>query len=560
MAQPAKKRKFLSLEDKARIIAQAEAGKKALIAEEFGIAASSLSTILKSKDAIGKALASGTSAKHKKVTQPVHEALDKAVYTWFVETRAKKIALSGDIVRQKALDFACMLGIDDFKASVVQCAETSDSAIEAYDGDADRDEDRLLDQDEEIAVAWADLQESDVPADVHISEFLQADSCLVVREEMTDADIIKSVQEDGVSSDDDDKIAQRDLALPPTSQVQLSLGSSPPTTLSGSGTTAGSQLGSPTSLPEAFTAPSSGGEGSSGGSPSDGGSGGSAALPQLSTKCSLCHDTFTIPKVLNCLHTFCQPCLEKECTGDKVRCPQCNHDTPLPPGGTAGLPSDYAVSNILETAALEGASLGCTGCKEAQSLNIRLNGPLIKNRAKQHAFGLAIEFEGKESSAVARCFDCANFLCPNCVMAHQFMHCFEGHRVLTLGELQSARDGLRAPQDKPVACLRHRSEALRYFCRSCDTPVCKECALLDHPKPALVLLKAATHQVIASAVAQLLGNFHVALGWFWVIPSLHLSKRALSLSRLNTGSNASVTKSGRLSLCGGGFSVFARAL
>ncbi|KAH8008773.1 hypothetical protein HPB51_004163 [Rhipicephalus microplus] len=268
MAQPAKKRKFLSLEDKARIITQAEAGKKkALIAEEFGIAASSLSTILKSMDAIGKALASGTSAKHKKVTQPVHEALDKAVYTWFIETRAKKIALSGDIVRQKALDFACMLGIDDFKASrliqrlilntrlgretkidlfmalqmiaaswcdtgsaivancfrharfAVQCAETSDSAIEAYDGDADRDEDRLLDQDEEIAVAWADLQKSDVPADVHISEFLQADSCLVVREEMTDADIIKSVQEDGVSSDDDDTIAQRDPALPPTSQV-----------------------------------------------------------------------------------------------------------------------------------------------------------------------------------------------------------------------------------------------------------------------------------------------------------------------------------------------------
>ncbi|KAH8031576.1 hypothetical protein HPB51_019197 [Rhipicephalus microplus] len=184
MAQPAKKRKFLSLEDKACIIAQAEAGKKkALIAEEFGIAASSLSTILKSKDAIGKALASGTSAKLKKT--------------------------GSDVVANcfRHAGFA------------VQCAETSDSAIEAYDGNADRDEDRLLDQDEEIAAAWADLQESDVPADVHISEFLQADSCLVVREEMTGADIIKSVQEDGVSSDDDDTIAQRDPALPPTSQV-----------------------------------------------------------------------------------------------------------------------------------------------------------------------------------------------------------------------------------------------------------------------------------------------------------------------------------------------------
>lgn len=119
MSPPTKKRKFLSLEEKAKVIAQAEGGKrKSVIAEEFGIPASSLSTILKCKDAIAKALASGTSAKHKKVTQPVHEDLDKAVYTWFVETRAKKIALSGDIVRQKALNYACLLGIDDFKASV----------------------------------------------------------------------------------------------------------------------------------------------------------------------------------------------------------------------------------------------------------------------------------------------------------------------------------------------------------------------------------------------------------------------------------------------------------
>ena len=36
-----------------------------------------------------------------------------------------------------------------------------------------------------------------------------------------------------------------------------------------------------------------------------------------------------------------------------------------------------------------------------------------------------------------RCFDCNNFLCANCVMAHQFMHCFEGHHVTTLGEITS---------------------------------------------------------------------------------------------------------------------------
>ena len=40
--------------------------------------------------------------------------------------------------------------------------------------------------------------------------------------------------------------------------------------------------------------------------------------------------------------------------------------------------------------------------------------------------------KSKEHNAVARCFDCSNLLCPNCVMAHQFMHCFEGHRVVSL--------------------------------------------------------------------------------------------------------------------------------
>lgn len=121
-----------------------------------------------------------------------------------------------------------------------------------------------------------------------------------------------------------------------------------------------------------------------------------------------------------------------------------------------GLLSDYAISNMLESAALDSGSPSCTSCKS------------------------------KESGAIARCFDCANFLCPNCVMAHQFMHCFEGHRVMTLGELQSSKDaggdGGSCKTDKPVLCLRHKNEPLKFFCHTCNLPICKECTLLDHPK------------------------------------------------------------------------------
>lgn len=105
-----------------------------------------------------------------------------------------------------------------------------------------------------------------------------------------------------------------------------------------------------------------------------------------------------------------------------------------------------------------------------------------------------------ESDAVARCFDCANFLCPNCVMAHQFMHCFEGHRVLNLGDskLETVTTSIANNEipknnlvinsgssngEKVPYCPRHKQELLKYFCRTCTALVCKECAITEHPGP-----------------------------------------------------------------------------
>jgi len=142
------------------------------------------------------------------------------------------------------------------------------------------------------------------------------------------------------------------------------------------------------------------------------------------TKCAICSGTFQRPKVLQCFHTYCQACLEKvQDHPDRVSCPQCHNDTTLGSGGVAGLLSDYGITGLMEmvaaagsagnTSGLDFAGTFCTGCKSRES-----------------------------AAAVARCMTCANFLCPNCVMAHKFMHCFEGHHVTTLGEITS-KDGNR---------------------------------------------------------------------------------------------------------------------
>lgn len=43
--------------------------------------------------------------------------------------------------------------------------------------------------------------------------------------------------------------------------------------------------------------------------------------------------------------------------------------------------------------------------------------------------------KNKKSDAVAKCIDCVNYLCANCVTAHQYMHCFNCHSVIRINQL-----------------------------------------------------------------------------------------------------------------------------
>lgn len=156
-----------------------------------------------------------------------------------------------------------------------------------------------------------------------------------------------------------------------------------------------------------------------------------------------------MPRVLNCFHTFCLPCIEKNQEDpNKVICSECSFETYLP-NGISNLIQDYAVSNLLQSTSMGSMALHCTGCKS------------------------------KDTTAVAKCYDCANFLCSNCVMAHQFMHCFEGHRFMTFAEVQGSQQEF-VMQEKTVACPKHRLEVLQFFCKTCNLPICKECTQQDH--------------------------------------------------------------------------------
>ncbi|KAJ8682059.1 hypothetical protein QAD02_017851 [Eretmocerus hayati] len=174
--------------------------------------------------------------------------------------------------------------------------------------------------------------------------------------------------------------------------------------------------------------------------------------------CGLCSGKLCSPRVLSCLHVFCEVCLEKLITIREddpkakpiIACPTCQQETHIGPRGAASLPCDYVLTNILDMSAIKNTSVLCTSCKAMEN-------------------------------AVARCSDCANFLCPNCNTAHQFMRCFENHKVIAFDDLRQSDEA--TPIHKPIFCDSHPSENMKFYCYSCQVPICNECLLVEHKAP-----------------------------------------------------------------------------
>ena len=69
--------------------------------------------------------------------------------------------------------------------------------------------------------------------------------------------------------------------------------------------------------------------------------------------CSICLDTYTDPKLLQCFHVYCRQCLVPLVDRDQqgqlgLTCPICRQVTPIPDRGVAGLQSAFHINRFLE--------------------------------------------------------------------------------------------------------------------------------------------------------------------------------------------------------------------
>ena len=186
------------------------------------------------------------------------------------------------------------------------------------------------------------------------------------------------------------------------------------------------------------------------------------ALKKLADQleCSICLESFTDPKLLQCFHMFCKDCLQslvlQDQHGKSLRCPKCLRSTLLPVNGVSDLQSAFHIHHLFDIRdALVNVKHGQEGHK-AQ----------CKKCKRREANGF--------------CRDCGKFVCEVCIEMHQTWEELLTHKVISLDELNSNATEMVPLAKKTLYCSKHLGKELDLFCETDQELICRDCIVKTH--------------------------------------------------------------------------------
>ncbi|CAH3038453.1 unnamed protein product [Porites lobata] len=185
--------------------------------------------------------------------------------------------------------------------------------------------------------------------------------------------------------------------------------------------------------------------------------------------CSVCMCTFTDPKQLPCLHSFCLHCLNgiQRTSGvhGKITCPECRRQFQISGSGNPSeLPTNFRINSLLDVLAI----------KEYSTVNVKCRNC------------------DKRSAQTLYCFQCCSFWCEECIVGHNIMRENKDHRTLALKDFQD--QDIKAVLERPAFCQKkhHENKELELFCKDCKVAICSACAMTLHDNHVKMLLQEAT--------------------------------------------------------------------
>ncbi|XP_076344976.1 tripartite motif-containing protein 2-like isoform X2 [Tachypleus tridentatus] len=164
--------------------------------------------------------------------------------------------------------------------------------------------------------------------------------------------------------------------------------------------------------------------------------------------CGMCRNSYTKPKVLPCLHTFCESCLSLYIPAESltITCPICRQQSILPKQGVPDLPNNFFIADLMEL----------------------LEQPAVCQRRECQTPG------------VRKCKPCDQFLCDTCCGAHKEESPSCDNMIVSIGELALLEEQELNRDNPSLMCPKHSCQTLRFYCRNCETAVCVTCTDIEH--------------------------------------------------------------------------------
>ncbi|KAI8513615.1 hypothetical protein Bbelb_079390 [Branchiostoma belcheri] len=198
--------------------------------------------------------------------------------------------------------------------------------------------------------------------------------------------------------------------------------------------------------------------------------------------CKVCLKDFKQPKMLPCLHTFCQPCLEKLLAAEpvgKLNCPTCRQDVALPQNGVQGLKSNFLVGKLRDS--LKQQPAGKT------------------SETREH--GVLCTVCENENPAKFYCLECTDYLCQSCDDMHRRFKGYRSHKVVTVQDLQSGQAAAELRARETSKCEAH-NELNKFYCNTCYRMICLHCVVTAHKQHQYVEIKGVAERERAKIKAQ----------------------------------------------------------
>ncbi|XP_006824659.2 tripartite motif-containing protein 2-like [Saccoglossus kowalevskii] len=168
-------------------------------------------------------------------------------------------------------------------------------------------------------------------------------------------------------------------------------------------------------------------------------------LNKNSLICAICSERYRNARILPCLHSFCEQCIGKlteKAGGKTVLCPTCRRGHDLP-DGLASIPKNLFLNELA--------------------------GLIEKERGGDSTKGSQM-WQLPESSTP----DLVSGLCS------WTMCRLHNHRLMSLETYNNTRATDPAKVQPPVYCSSHPDNQVKFYCDTCDIPICLECTALDH--------------------------------------------------------------------------------